>query len=1074
MAYLLSTASGNWTSSSTWSAADTTNFIDSRTASTLLTTTPVANTSFTWATGAPTLQGIAVQLSVRAAAANGTMTAELYNVTGAASVRSVTVNVADLSTTFGAAGSTWIFFKFSSNVTLATGTNYAIRLSTSIASQISCYALATTNWSYQLITATAQAPTTNDSVIVTGTHTGVGAFSANTVTMDNTSATQYANVYVSNRGTLQFGVAASTNYALTTNGVAGTVFIVGYGGSFYIGGTGGNYLPSTSTATITLNCASALSTAINVFGTFITGSTYANAGGTGTGKPFNKLNADVAAGATGSTVSISTTGWKSGDQIVVPSTTRTAAQIEVITLNADQSGTSLSHGAYINAHGGNASTLVQADLANITRNITIKSGSTTFRSNFQTQLNSSVSLYGVKFQDLGTTLTVSTAGVCVPALTAANGGNFTMSYCVILNTTGNSTTLSGTGLFTTNDTNVTVSNNIFYNLGWTAAVTSCAIYGVNNNNMFLGNYSSAFGCASTYCGSNNVFSSNTVTSGGYSGGFYTNASNNSFYANSTNGLYFVGTNTFSTGMNNFYIWRNNTNGLGINSSATTNSRTTLWDFTNCYIFGNTTSGIVAIAACYTKITFINSYIYGGTTLVQTYGVNPSTLYIDTLYFSGCLFGYDNTATASPHVTANLFTPTRQAAILMYSCQFNGTEVSGQTPVAGYGTNSYGQSFVSINHNISGLNKQWLLNGTISGDSTTYNSTSPSLRMTPISSVYKLCSPTIKVPMMANTTSLPPRVGISIRKSSTNLMTYTEDVTNAAWLSDVTAVTRTANATTSPTGTLTADKIAESSTAASGWNIYQSISAATVIVGTTYVYSVYLKAAERQYARVSLGTSSVTNGGDIFVDLSSGTIFTFNTYGTATFQGYDIINAGNGWWRCVIAVSFAASAIIIPGVWIRNNNSGSTANYAGTVGYGLYIWGAMLYTDSGYISANLYPYEAVLTTPANTPYNGLPPRVMGVSNILTSFYPTDNSLSALNVTSSWYSNGALIYTVYGQGVIEFYVDCDGTQGWINIDDISFSPGGIAPIDASGTDYMAQYGNYIEADWRRPGGNFAFSN
>jgi len=745
MAYLLSTSNGNWTSASTWSVADGTNFTDSRALSSALIATPAANTPFSWSSSAPTLQGLAVQLSFRSIAGTGTMTAELYNSTGSVSVRSVTVNVSDLCTTFGVVGPMWVYFKFSSAVTLATGTNYTIRLSSSTTSQVSCYATAGTNWSYALITTTNQAPTTNDSIIVTGTHTGASSFTGSNVIMDNTSATQFGNIYISNYGNLFTSVATSTNFQLANNGVAGTAFIVGYGGSFGAGaGLAGSFLPASSSLTITLNCSSALSTPLLVYGSFISGSYYNNPGGSGIGKPFNKLAGDVTVGATGSTLNDSTTGWKSGDQIVVPSTTRTASQYEVITLNADQSGTSISHSAYVNAHGGDSVSLVQADLGNITRNIIIKSGSTTFRSNIQATTNSTVWLYGVKLQDLGTAMAATTAGVGVVGLSVVNGGSFQMSCCVMLNTVTNSTTLSGTGLFTTNDTNTSIFNNIFYNLGWTALAGANSIYGMNDSNMFIGNYSSTYACTSTYCGSTTVFASNTATTAAYSGGFYTNSSYNSYYSNSANGIYFVG-NLLSTGMYYFSIWRNGATGLILNNAGTTFPRTLTWDLNVFYIFGNATYGVAPIAAVYTRIYFYGGAIWGGSTLVQQYGFFPNAQYIDNILFYATNFGYDYNFNPSPHTTANLFTPTRQASVQWSNCGFNGVEIAGQTP-ASQGSNSQSLCFTSISHNSSGLNKQWLLNGTISGDNVIFNTTSPSIRMTPLSASFKLCTATIKVPI----------------------------------------------------------------------------------------------------------------------------------------------------------------------------------------------------------------------------------------------------------------------------------------------------------------------------------------
>src|SRR6185312_6665110 len=74
-ATLISTASGNIDSTGTWSVIDTTGsnaFLNSETANTALTTSPVASSTFTPA--AETVTSIAVKLASVAAAPSGTLT----------------------------------------------------------------------------------------------------------------------------------------------------------------------------------------------------------------------------------------------------------------------------------------------------------------------------------------------------------------------------------------------------------------------------------------------------------------------------------------------------------------------------------------------------------------------------------------------------------------------------------------------------------------------------------------------------------------------------------------------------------------------------------------------------------------------------------------------------------------------------------------------------------------------------------------------------------------------------------------------------------------------------------------
>lgn len=93
----------------------------------------------------------------------------------------------------------------------------------------------------------------------------------------------------------------------------------------------------------------------------------------------------------------------------------------------------------------------------------------------------------------------------------------------------------------------------------------------------------------------------------------------------------------------------------------------------------------------------------------------------------------------------------------------------------------------------------------------------------------------------------------------NLLTYSQQFDNAAWLVAVGTATKTANTTTAPDGTLTADEIAATSTNATIWQTY------TPVVGSPYSGSIYLK------RKTGTGTVELTVNGSTYssVDLSGG-------------------------------------------------------------------------------------------------------------------------------------------------------------------------------------------------------------
>jgi hypothetical protein len=103
------------------------------------------------------------------------------------------------------------------------------------------------------------------------------------------------------------------------------------------------------------------------------------------------------------------------------------------------------------------------------------------------------------------------------------------------------------------------------------------------------------------------------------------------------------------------------------------------------------------------------------------------------------------------------------------------------------------------------------------------------------------------------------------------------------------------------------------------------------------------------------------------------------------------------------------------------------------------------------------------------YNGNQPRLMYAFNPLAGNLAETVAVSATNA-----ANGAweiLTYTtpaVSNDCVLDFYIDCDGTTGWINIDDFKTTTSN----DTRTMNYWSTVGVYSEPDWRKPGGTVTF--
>lgn len=152
----------------------------------------------------------------------------------------------------------------------------------------------------------------------------------------------------------------------------------------------------------------------------------------------------------------------------------------------------------------------------------------------------------------------------------------------------------------------------------------------------------------------------------------------------------------------------------------------------------------------------------------------------------------------------------------------------------------------------------------------------------------------------------------------NLLTYSEQFDNAIW--NKVAGTVTANATTAPDGTTTADAFIEN-TATANHNIYYLTSLAV----STYTYSFFAKANGRTQVQVEQ-----ESGGN--------SRFTLTGAGTAVALGANTVSiqsVGNGWYRC--STTFTSTGTF--GIYTILYN-GATS-YTGDGTSGVFLWGAQL-------------------------------------------------------------------------------------------------------------------------------------
>jgi hypothetical protein len=227
------------------------------------------------------------------------------------------------------------------------------------------------------------------------------------------------------------------------------------------------------------------------------------------------------------------------------------------------------------------------------------------------------------------------------------------------------------------------------------------------------------------------------------------------------------------------------------------------------------------------------------------------------------------------------------------------------------------------------------------------------------------------------------------EARTNLITYSEP--DASGFATIRSSLSTSSVA-SPDGGF-AQKLVEDNSA--GLSHYLGTASLGMSLNTTYTISWFAKAAERSFIAMNIysGTTSYWT----WFDLSSGTIGAATNSPPTFIQDY-----GNGWYRCGITVTTAASGIPNTATYISSGNG--VLNYDGDGTSGIYIYGGQLEqgsTPSSYIptsgSTVTRAAETITVPAANLPYPE--PVVIGPELVTNGTFDTD--------TSGWSSS---VYTV----------------------------------------------------------------
>ena len=221
-----------------------------------------------------------------------------------------------------------------------------------------------------------------------------------------------------------------------------------------------------------------------------------------------------------------------------------------------------------------------------------------------------------------------------------------------------------------------------------------------------------------------------------------------------------------------------------------------------------------------------------------------------------------------------------------------------------------------------------------------------------------------------------------------------------------------NATTSPDGTTTADKIKADTT--NGIHVYQQT--LTVSNATAYTMSVFVKAGEYTFFELADASSLKAQT----FNLTTKTISAPQTGGFSAATSSKIEDYGNGWLRC----SITYTTVGVTAFFRMSLSNGTTTSFAGNNTNGLFVWGAQF-------EAGSYPTSYIPTVASSVTRNADVISKTGISSLIGQ---TEGTLFldiyVRNISSQ--TNDPVIFAFSDSCYLEIYsnggvVYVDGTAG-----------------------------------------------
>ena len=268
----------------------------------------------------------------------------------------------------------------------------------------------------------------------------------------------------------------------------------------------------------------------------------------------------------------------------------------------------------------------------------------------------------------------------------------------------------------------------------------------------------------------------------------------------------------------------------------------------------------------------------------------------------------------------------------------------------------------------------------------------------------------------------------LEPTRSNILPYSEDFSNAAWVKNGSSVT---SGFTSPDGTTSAFKLIEDSSN----SIHRIYNVIPISNGVTYTQSIFAKKGGRNFLQIMFG-GKINPTDFANFDLENGVITSEVGDVSPKIEYY-----GNGWYKCsATATSTQTSSEAVYLTIVENGQSLRSQSYQGDGTSGIYIFGAQLeqgsfptsYIKTVGISQTRVADTATGAGDAST-FNDSEGVLYAEISALAS---SDTSYRALSLSDGTSSNKVQMW-IWNNGTIFTYIVAQGSTSYTRFDNVNSS-------------------------------------